>query len=345
MEYTDQQIHELIDSYLNGELIGTELDAFRKRMRQDADFATRVTTQEKIIEVLREEREKELKLFLSKAVQKRSSFFLNRVLTLAASLLLLMSIGLGYIYLERNGNLALFQNKEDSTDSLSAASEDERAVTEKEELKKKASGSEEGVGNGQQDKEETVAADEMPTEDDVQSPTESTVLETDENTPSIMDELRERERLADQGEPPVRDSIVGEKFFQVRIVDSYKTRTSSTAQTTEKNTNTNTSEVKDAPESSQKEAAVEEDIKSTAVQNLKVEFWISIVGFDGYKYDGTTLLLFNTPTGTPLSFVSYKNVLYMKRNGSVYQLNAGGSFNKYSSSKISSAEIIKLFDR
>jgi len=73
-----------------------------------------------------------------------------------------------------------------------------------------------------------------------------------------------------------------------------------------------------------------------------VEFWESIVKFKGYKYDGKTLLLFDTPVSASIALQSYEGVTYLNKNGVFYKLIPNSSFNQMS--RVTNADLLKILN-
>jgi len=92
----EQHTHEWIDQYLNGDLAGQDLDKFKIRLKDDADFLRQVQVQKAIIQSIEFNRNAELKALLTSATSKRKFIipFAKRPLAIAATLLSIMAFGL-----------------------------------------------------------------------------------------------------------------------------------------------------------------------------------------------------------------------------------------------------------
>ena len=68
----DQKTYELINLYLSGELSGRSLDAFKARLKKEADLKKKVQFQKALIDGINEVRSQELKKFITDNVSNKN---------------------------------------------------------------------------------------------------------------------------------------------------------------------------------------------------------------------------------------------------------------------------------
>lgn len=76
--------------------------------------------------------------------------------------------------------------------------------------------------------------------------------------------------------------------------------------------------------------------------SIKVEYWQSVVNFNGYKLEGNNLKLFGVKPDEKISLKMLDNNLYLKKKDNYYKLEQSGDFEQYS--KEVNREIIKILD-
>lgn len=77
--------------------------------------------------------------------------------------------------------------------------------------------------------------------------------------------------------------------------------------------------------------SLKQEDKETSNYSLRVEFWVSPVSFQGYKYASSTgaLRLYGIGAGEPIHFKEFDNKLYLYWNGSYYSINKNGEDHKF----------------
>ena len=62
---------------------------------------------------------------------------------------------------------------------------------------------------------------------------------------------------------------------------------------------------------------------------IKLEYWNSVVGFNGYKYDGYTLQLFGIAQNETINLLSLDDRLYLKKNEQIYSIEKSFSAKRF----------------
>ncbi len=341
-----QHIHELIDQYLNGELMGQELDKFKIRLKEDPAFLQQVQVQKAIISSIEAHRQAELKAMLVASKAKKRGLIIpfgNRSLAVAASILSLLAFGLIIKTMLPNGIGELTQKdepvktKEVMVDSNQEVDDSDQEIADSKPVDVADS------ANVQQPPEIAIVED---TDDQTEGPND-VLFESDDDMD--LSELKKDEDEIDGTDfKTKRDSLLGSKSVTL-LVMSFETA-ESRVETTSK-----TTEVKKEGLFNKKSKDKEEDDKALSGNDaekaelikapggsIKVEFWESIVKFKGYKYDGKTLLLFDTPVSASIALQSYEGVTYLNKNGVFYKLIPNSSFNQMS--RVTNADLLKILN-
>jgi hypothetical protein len=93
----EEDISELIERYLDGELRGTELEQFKSRLLTDPEFAKEVEIQDEVNKIIFENRVIELKDKINKAqVDEGPDFKLGRIV---GSVIIITLLAISYFYL------------------------------------------------------------------------------------------------------------------------------------------------------------------------------------------------------------------------------------------------------
>ncbi|MBO6515167.1 MAG: hypothetical protein JJ975_01275 [Bacteroidia bacterium] len=354
----EQHIHELIDQYLRGELFGQELDKFKIRLKDDEAFLQQVQLQKAIIQSIEANRNAELKEMLKKRTQ-RSSFFIpfgKRPLAIAATLLSLLAFGLVLKTMLPSNMSELAENYEDS------ASDEEVA-----EYKVEDTGQKEETNNGTptETKEEgalpntdeepnpelAFSYDEVEEDADVQ-------LSADDEEIDISRLKADEDQLDGSNVTAQRDTLLGSKNIPVwaYLVAQQETR----AEYLEEDGVETTEVSKDTRKKTRRERKIVEAERADNVDitdkqppattfeqkqsgSLRIEYWHSIVNFKGYKFDGSKLLLFDTPQDLPLKVIQYNGSTYLKKGSTFYQVIPNNNFNHLS--KVSDNEVLKILNK
>lgn len=342
-----QHIHELIDQYLTGELIGQELDKFKIRLKEDPAFLQQVQVQKAIISSIEASRQAELKAMLvaSKAKKRRLIIpFGNRSLAVAASILSLLAFGLIIKTMLPNGISELTKNDEPI--------EQEAAVDSNQEVSTEGPEIVNTDPEVEPDSIDFPQTPEIAVVDDIEetyTDDPKALFENDDNL-DLSDLKKDEDEIDGSDFKAKRDSLLGSKNVPLWVVafETEQNRNDSPVTVTEakKEGGLFSKKNKDKEEASDKvtsgsSAETKASIKNLGT-NIRVEFWESIVNFKGYKFDGSTLLLFDTPVTTSVVIKSYDGSTYLLKNGAYYKLVPNSSFNQMS--KVSDATLLKVLN-
>lgn len=340
-----QHIHELIDQYLNGELMGQELDKFKIRLKEDPAFLQQVQVQKAIISSIEASRRAELKALLVASKAKKRGLIIpfgNKSMAVAASILSLLAFGLIIKTMLPNGLQELSSNEKPEVK--------QEVITDTNQIA-------DDTDQEEDQSTKTLQADSM----DIPPPPEIAIVEDDvttednedvlfENDDVDLSELKKDEDEIDGSDfKAKRDSLLGSKNVSLWVLafETTETRAETTAQKTGADKDglfNKKSKTKEADDENAESASAAEKAELTKIQSaaIKVEFWESIVKFKGYKFDGSTLLLFDTPVSTPITLKSYEGTTYLNKNGVYYKLIPNSSFNQMS--RVTNADLLKVLN-
>jgi hypothetical protein len=340
----EQHIHELIDQYLMGELVGQDLDKFKIRLKDDPEFLKQVQLQKAIIQSLELNRQAELKAMLKERTSKsRGIIPLNgRLLAVAASVISLVALGLVLKYVIGFGpNESQLSTEEKASDTIQEkvvetqpepADTAEFVAVDSNENQQEVPVPITELDSGAQ----YVVAEVEVADEDVE---ESRYLTEDTDDTDLAKLRKDEEELDGKKFSAQRDTMLGSTSVILWAVNVSPVITQSdVSQTTqggepEKKTSISLRR-KNKEKTEDVDAEKDEGIKVPAqpirqqVKSIRVEFWHSIVNFKGYKYDGTKLLLFDTPKDAKLTLTQLDGNVYLNKNGSYYRIIANNSFNQ-----------------
>ncbi|MFT4521921.1 MAG: hypothetical protein ACI8ZN_000860 [Bacteroidia bacterium] len=342
----DQKIHELIDSYLHDELVGPPLDLMKRRLREEPEFKVQVEMQLAIIEEIKNQRKLHLKALLAEKKIKRRILAIpsHRTLSIAASILFMVALTLSVRFYISNMNLTS-QSEEKTRDSQQI---------EKEQIQNDLANA-----NNQAKEEAPVNPAESVEKEEVNSPELAVVEDASEDEDvARLEELREAEdKLKSEGDAPKYDELLSFKTLQVKnlapppLVSKEEGELDKTRSTTVVPATTNAGNVESKKDEGAGVKAVTEDAETddyvgneevkVAKRFVKIEYWNSIVGFDGYRYDGSKLLLYNTRSDAQVSIVELDGLTYLVRSGKVYKLASSSTYIRYEQSIVTDAKLIK----
>lgn len=341
-----QHIHELIDQYLSGELIGQELDKFKIRLKEDPAFEQEVQVQKAIIHSIEAHRRAEIKAMLVASKAKKRGLIIpfgNRSLAVAASILSLLAFGLIIKTMLPNGIGELTKNEEPPVTNEVVVDNDQESDDTSEEISDNKPFDVSDSSETTQPPEIVIVED---TDDLTDHPNEG-LFETDDDLD--LSELKKDEDEIDGSDfKAKRDSLLGSKNVNLLVMtyDVQAARTAETTQSTEsKSGGLFNKKSKEKDEADKGDVSSDDDHKAitkTQGPNIRVEFWESIVKFKGYKFDGKTLLLFDTPVSASIVLQSYEGTTYLNKNGVFYKLIPNSNFNQMS--RVTNAELLKVLN-
>ncbi len=341
-----QHIHELIDQYLNGELIGQELDKFKIRLKDDPAFLNQVQVQKAIIKSVETARRNELKAMLVDAKKPKKGFIIpfgNRSLAVAASILSLLAFGLIIKTMLPQGG-----------EELSQADKTEQVKTEEPEENQKpvpVTDSAQIATTFKNDEQDSMISPPPPeiamvevVEDD-EAIDDARVLTTDSDEVDFAELKKNEDEIDGDKFKAKRDSMLGSKNVMLLVV-AYEvqesTQTTDVKRAKKDGLFNRKSKDKTAKETEDAESVTTKSLKTSPSFGIRVEFWESIVNFKGYKFDGKKLLLFDTPVSTPVAIKSFTNTTYLNKAGTWYMIVPNNSFNQMV--RVSNAEVLKVLN-
>lgn len=332
----EQHIHELIDQYLQGTLVGQELDKFKIKLKDDPTFEKQVQLQKAIIEEIEKSRNAELKLLLQGKLKKKKKAviipFERKTLAVAASVLSVLALGLVIKTMLPTMN-----------ETLSQKTENQDKVELKNNKVEDADDSFEVVTNSEQVTEDSVPAPpvEKPellvvAEDDAEETLSDDVTFSDEPAEVDFSKLKKDEDVINGKDvKATRDSMLGFSSAPIWVyTENYPIKTVEEKEADEENSGilNRKKKTKDNNEVTKATTVTNESQSPVVVKSqsktIRVEFWESIVNFKGYKYDGTKLLLFDTAPGSSVSLAVYNDTTYLKKDNVYYLLIPNGKFNQ-----------------
>lgn len=323
MEMNEERTYHLIDQYLNGELSGRDLDNFKARLK-DPEFAKQVEIQRQIMETIMDERKAELKRYISE--NSKVNYIKNswgNTWTYASAAIVILFVSAFFI-------IKSFDNSNSEQQTVTIAPEAEI--------------SEEPTDTTATDSNmlaiETPTSNDMQTPDIQESPVEIHETENEEvSEEALTDNFSEMDddQFKADGRPEVAETTtvkraeIGEEFdAEVKKDKKLSSKSFSVVQL--------------RPDFTEKDQAASDEVlnidtagndkqelkyKEVSTRTLSVEYWESPVGFNGYKYNYSSLALYGVDKDEAISFKELDNRLYLKRGSKFYHLEKNGSYNKF----------------
>lgn len=353
----EENIHDLIDQYLRGELERDELDRFRNRMRHEPDFAREVELHRSIVEGVRKVREKELKDYLREnaKVEYIGNIWGSRWLYASAAIIVVM-VGMFF-----------FIKKLDTGNQLA---QDEQSADEvQKEILKPQNGYVTKNADTDEVNDTTAPEMELPQLVVVEDGEEMTLRSGAVSPEHDMSKLGEEERIL-EGDQILdsmvkTDELIASINYTVTVISSAIRREKDKSDTLDAYfrdadskavTVTTTDESKSKKgrlfrksdeEDAKPESEVASEPSSTAAKitnrPISVQFWSSPVNFKGYKYNGQTLLLYGVDPSENIEFKEYGNQLYLKRGNQYYIINLANDYKKFT--RLTNTAVIKELNR
>ena len=352
----DQKTYELINSYLTGELNGRKLDAFKARLKKEEDLRNKLEFQQAIIDGIKEVRTQELKNFINDNVEKEQKIqnpFLKTGLSIAASIAIILviffsvkpfinsesttshskvsidslnAIG-GLNQQEVEDNLVhidpiIPEQKLIDTQLIAKALSLEPQLTEKEldEVDLQEDEIDNEFDETDQDMlseyEDSTAADfsmeQLVTTNDTFN---NNARLTSERTLSIeSDEIRTDSIVK-------KDKLLAKSYISIRLLSITKGKDDiETSQDVDDEVTDN-----NLVERAKKDRNIRIN-KST----IQIEYWESVVGFNGYKYDGSKLQVYGITPNENIALSSLDNRLYLKKGNQYYRIAKSNTTHKFS---------------
>lgn len=356
----DQKTYELINSYLSGELNGRKLDAFKARLKKEEDLRNKVELQQAIIDGIKEVRTQELKDFINKNIakeKKTQSPVFKTGLSIAASIGIILVIFFSikpFINKESmighnksngdssnsafslnekqqnslvNVDSAIDQKKSLDTQLIAKAPILEQVLIEKELVDKKAT--EDEIVTDIEELGEDLAADGFSVEQS------KAIIDTViNNVKSIANNTLSTKSNQIRNDSIIqKDRLLASSYVKIRLL-------SNTEEIDDIKTSSNLdNELEDNNEARRVKSRKKNRIKKPTIQ---VEFWESVVGFNGYKYDGTTLQLYGVSPNKKIALSSLENRLYLKKDTKYYSIIKSNRTQKFTA--ITNSILLKVLN-
>ena len=344
----DQKTYDLINSYLSGELQGRKLDAFKAELKTNKNLQEKLELQKAIIAGIEDVRLNELKNFLKDNISKKQNtkrHIIKTSLTIAASIGLILVIFFSIKSLINNYNDSSYSS--DYHDSLKY---EKTKALENQKINQVTTNTPTYPENSIDTQLLALApppdielSDEETTELNKEL-AEDEIIETIDN--EIADELEPESESYDE----IQDTLMTQKkSIDYSLADIQPTRNDSLVQMDQliatifksvrsfSNAETNDSleivsnNIKPGSTSIQVTKSRAKKSKKFTNENLtiKLEYWNSVIGFNGYKYDGNTLQLFGIAQNETVNLLSLDNRLYLKKNEQIYSIEKSSSAKRF----------------
>lgn len=328
---TPEEQYEWIERYLEDQLGGEELDIFRKRLRDDSEFAYDVEIQRLIWQQIKEQRKQELKNFIAAEgeVKYIQNIWGTKWLYASAAIVLFFT---GFYFVveyvikpgQESGTYSVGQEEYAREKSDSSTVVD--PMREPDQQKKSFPSQADSVVD-------LAIAD----HDDV--PTDEVVKETmpviESSEDYFFDQQRDSADLYEDEDFVAKDERIAGKVFELHSLVSVSRENAAKKAPVSKQVTTDKSETEEPRE---QEKSISETKESA---QLIVEFWKSPVNYKGYSYQKGKLILFGIDPTESLHFVQGSNgTIYMKRNGVWWIIQNNVQDKPFN--KLTDPEILKL---
>ena len=321
MEMNEERTYHLIDQYLNGELSGRDLDNFKAKLK-DPEFATQVEIQRQIMETIKDERKAELKRYItenSKVNYIKNSW--GNTWTYASAAIVILFVSAFFI-------IKSFDNSSQQQETVTVAPEDKSS-----EEPADTSASDSGMLAI-----EIPASQEAVTND---APHETIEISETENEEVVQEELLDEfDGIHDDAEGDIQPSVAAESTSQKRL--EINTEFDPEVKKDQKISAKSFAVIQLRPDFKEVDKASADEVvtedsteakslryKEVSSRTLNVEYWKSPVGFNGYKYNYSSLALYGVDEEESISFKELDNRLYLKRGAKFFHLEKNGSYNKF----------------
>lgn len=345
----EQHIHELIDQYLRGELIGEELDLFRIRLRENKKFLRQVQVQKALIVEIGRMREAQLKSIFTKEKKKKRVFiipFNRRIMSVAAVLLSITALAMVLkMYLPKTD---LAREDEDLTEKVEedlANASEEVPINEALPIDTVVADNSNPVVD-----EDVMEEDSFPEiAEKEEAPKEDIALNENQNLSKLKED---EDKLKAEDIDAKKDVLLSStriaitsyvmKVPAVESLDVKQVTVASENTSKRSRKKDKQEEADDVEDTTVDEVPVAVPTSSTG-RSITIQYWKSIVNFKGYNFDGNVLMLYSVPDKTPVQVATYNNKTYAKWGGSVYVIMANGKYQPFS--KVTDAEVLKVIGK
>ena len=354
----NEETYHTINSYLSGDLQGRALDKFKIDLKNDATLQEAIATQRSIVKAIETAREKELKSFITSEVSKNKANTLHpkvRVALASAAAIAILAVAIFTLApMEQKGNTSSTQEEQKiAPPEASGTTKAPDTTLENTEITKQEITQ---VDTQTLAKVEPVpilelAPDEEAIEDyemntnEMDTVEESLAFDLEEDIADKANRYNINEKPATPATTPstvgkaitkdadliVRsDELLGKKPYPVYAAElNPRDRTINMEEVIVQSNDKLSRKEKKAE--NKKEQEVEDNsstIRSIVIRDIVAEYWLSIVNYKGYQYDGTHVKLYGIDQLVSLQFVELDNRLYMKINGEQYFLEKNAQYNR-----------------
>jgi len=307
MSMTEETFH-LINTYLKGELEGESLDIFHSKLKNDESFKKAYDQQLLLIKAIENYREKELKKLLKS--QGNVEYFQNVWSTkwVIASSFIVVFFSVTYLFIElgerkKSKSLGLDSVIEKTTDTSEITSPEKKIIITEDSFLTEIVAVEGNTKNKAIDSKPKIETSILPIKEIVEEE-----IENEEAIETISEE--DLSEPNDEKDPLVlaTDSFLSEKYYPVSI--SFLNANDSRRKTKKRDKKTVKS-------------------KNTPPQNIKIEFWKSVVNFNGYKFGANKIELYGTNPKSNIEVLNNGSNYYLKLENSYYKLIQNNEFQKW----------------
>lgn len=355
----NEETYHIINDYLSGELKGRALDKFKAELKENSELQEAVATQRSIIEAIEAARDKELKAFISKEINKRKTIALNpkwRIALASAAAIALLAVAVYSIapLLQKDqNNTAQEREQKIRTEAKDKRSEDTASdettqlettqvdtqtlaiVTPPvvEELEKELEAEPEVIEDYKTDIDEIdMAIEEVEDSDDADgvdnvignkkytdNAKPATVKKTDATTGAPI--------ATKDADIVVRsDELLGQKSFPVYV--AALNLNDRAVRLEEINVESTAKESRSDKKAQEMEEEAKGKSSPTITRAIKVEYWKSVVNYKGYQYNGSQLKLYGVDQQKALEFKELDSRLYVRLDGKQYFIERNQKYNR-----------------
>jgi hypothetical protein len=315
--------HHLFDRYLNGELVGQELDKFMNMLKSDAEFAEQFHSYEQIVEGIQMSRKAALKAKLAALPTQKSKKIPMKVWLLPAAATVI--IGLTW------AAVSWFNQKPAEQDAY-AVEEVPLAprVIDTTRVQKPSL-------SDPSDTNEVVIAEAENSVEDVPAIPEPEMDIAEEEKMDTRPASSEKEFDEVDDESQDEDVVVVKKDSLLKSSNSFVflyniSRTTNSGRSTDEITSTETlsSKKKRRLRRKKSEEAESEEVEAPAEKaqpagssKLEVQYWKSVVNFTGYEFTGSTLKFYGIAQ-SPALVHRMGNQIVLQKGSLYYSIKADG---------------------
>ncbi len=337
MESKEPNIEE-IESYLTGQMSAADAGLFEARLGNDEALREQTETLRTAIEVAKQYRAHELKLYIEKHAPKiyKNTFWQTTIIYSVAASLVLLSVSYGLlIYFDKDQK----QMAQDIELEQGSKYDSPRHYNKKEELQKNENGAK-------------VAEEEMPMLDHkLGYATDSVLLfenkdklagmpvDKEYSGESMTEDIPSTAATADNFKVQTDELVLDTNFIMYLAMEVVNTEKKALKRKSiilpQQNNNSRNNQ--SAPSRQNDNNESDKTIEYRPQMMLNVEFWKSPVNYKGYRYNTKKLIIYGMKA-TDITLIKVKGVLYIKSAGQYYKIEENDSFNNFWAESVSPVE-------